>query len=281
VADGTLLWTVFPALLAAIAAFIPAPHLQRVAVVVMENKEAATVIAGAPWLRAAGERGARATRLNGETHPSLPNYLALLTGSTHGVRDDDTHRRVPGPSLVDQLEARGVSWRAYMEGLPRACADPSAVTFGRYAKKHNPFYFVAAVLDHPAVCRKVVPLTQLAGDERRGLPRFVWITPDLCNDMHDCSVETGDRWLAQTMPALLHALGPRGALIVTFDEGTSNERGGGRIATVVLGGAARPGAVDARLFDHRAILATVEDALGLGRLPTTRSSPALGSLLKR
>jgi hypothetical protein len=273
-------WTVFPALLAAIAAFLPAPHLQRVAVVVMENKEAAAVLAGAPWLRGASARGARATRLNGETHPSLPNYLTLLTGTTHGIRDDYTNRRVPGPSLVDQLEAHGVSWRAYMEGLPRPCADPSAATFGRYAKKHNPFYFVSAVLDHPAVCRKVVPLTHLAGDERRGLPRFVWITPDLCNDMHDCSVQTGDLWLARTMPALVRALGPRGALIVTFDEGTSNERGGGRIATIVLGGGARSGAIDARLLDHRAILATIEDALRLGRLGTTAGVPTLSSLLK-
>jgi hypothetical protein len=272
---------VFAALLAVIAAAVPVPHLQHVAVVVLENKEAPAVMRDAPWLRAAAGRGARATRLNGETHPSLPNYLALLTGSTHGVRDDNTNRRVPGPSLVDQLQARRVSWRAYMEGLPAPCADPSAVTFGRYAKKHNPFYFVSSVLDHPAVCRKVVPFTQLARDERGGLPRFVWITPDLCNDMHDCPVSTGDRWLAREMPPLLRALGPRGALIITFDEGTTNVGGGGRIATVVLGGAARRGAVDARLLDHRAILATIEDALGVGRLPATRSSPALGSLLKR
>jgi hypothetical protein len=272
---------VFAALLAVIAAAVPAPHLQRVAVVVMENKEAATVLKDAPWLRTTGTRGARATRLNGETHPSLPNYLALLTGSTHGVGDDNTNRRVPGPSLVDQLEAKRVGWRAYMEGLPSPCADPSVVSFGRYAKKHNPFYFVNAVLDHPAACRKVVPLTQLARDEARGLPRFVWITPDMCNDMHDCPVSTGDRWLARTMPPLIRALGPRGALIVTFDEGTSNERGGGRIATIVTGGAARRGAVDARLLDHRAVLATIEDTLGLGRLPTTRASPVLGSLLKR
>jgi hypothetical protein len=270
----------FSALLAVIAAALPVPHLQHVAVVVLENKEAPTVLRDAPWLRGASASGARASRLDGETHPSLPNYLALLTGSTHGVRDDNTNRSVSGPSLVDQLQARRVSWRAYMEGLPSPCASPSAVTIGRYAKKHNPFYFVSAVLDHPAVCRKVVPFTQLARDERSGLPRFVWITPDLCNDMHDCPVSTGDRWLARNMPPLLSALGPRGALIVTFDEGTSSQGGGGRIATIVLGGAARRGAVDAQLLDHRAILATIEDSLGLGRLATTRGSPALGSLLK-
>lgn len=271
----------FAALLAVIAAAVPVPHLQRVAVVVLENQEAPAVMQAAPWLRSASGTGARATRLHGESHPSLPNYLALLTGSTHGVHDDGTDRRVAGPSLAGQLEARHVSWRAYMEGLPRPCADPSASTIGRYAKKHNPFYFVDAVLDHPAACRKVVPLTQLAGDERRGLPRFVWITPDLCNDMHDCSVAHGDAWLARTMPPLLRALGPRGALIITFDEGTSGEGGGGRIATIVLGPAARRGAVDPVILDHRATLATVQDALGLGRLSTTRSAPTLGSLLTR
>ncbi len=271
-----MLAVVLAAAIAAMTAVVPVPHLKHAAVIVMENEEAPAVLQQAPWLRGAARRGARATHVDAAAHPSLPNYLNLISGSTQGVSDDDTSRSVRARSLVDQLRARHVGWRAYMEGMPRPCYQ--GAESGRYAKKHNPFLVLRT---SAATCAHVVPATRLARDERRGLPRFVWLTPDLCHDMHDCPVATGDRYLARTVPPLLRALGPRGALIVTFDEGSSDEGGGGRVLTLVLGGAARRGALDPRPLDHRAVLATVEDALGLGRLPATANAPTLGALLKR
>ena len=94
----------------------------------------------------------------------------------------------------------------------------------------------------------MVALSELGADERSGaLPRFVWITPNLCHDMHDCSPATGDHFLAGLVPGLLRALGPRGVLFLTWDEGSSDEgccrlAAGGHVVTIVAGAGARPGA---------------------------------------
>jgi hypothetical protein len=96
---------------------------------------------------------------------------------------------------------------------------------GEYAKKHNPFVYYTRVVTNRSWCARVVPLTELSADERaRALPRFVWITPNLCNDMHDCSVSVGDRFLSSLVPPLLRSLGPRGVLFITWAP-----RGGARL----------------------------------------------------
>src|SRR5204863_5432334 len=174
---------------------------------------------------------------------SLPNYLALLAGSTFGIDENCTDCTFAAPNLVDELERARISWRAYMESMPAPCF--TGATEGAYAKKHNPFVYFRSILDDPRRCAKVVPLTRLADDVRaRQLPRFVWITPDLCHDMHDCDVVTGDRFLAGLLPGLVRSLGPRGVLFLTWDEGATDfgccgAPGGGRIATIVAGAAAR------------------------------------------
>jgi hypothetical protein len=254
-----------------------------VAVVVLENHAPADVLRSG-WLARAARHGGQATSAFGETHPSLGNYLALLSGSTLGVSDDDVSRGpFAAPTVVGQFTRRHVSWRAYLNGMPTPCfgrTDDQDVT-GRYAKRHNPFLLFTEVTAHPGLCAKhVVPGGRLRPDLTRGLPRFVWITPDLCQDMHDCPVSTGERWMAHTLPALIRALGPHGVLFVTADEGTDDEHGGGRIPLVALGRGVRPGSVLRRVVDHRALLATVQDILGLGRLPTTRGAATLGALLR-
>jgi hypothetical protein len=118
----------------------------------------------------------------------------------------------------------------------------------------------------------MLPFGQLAADLKAGrLPTYVFISPNLCNDMHDCGVATGDRFLARRVPILLRALGPQGYLVLTWDEGTT-DRGccggsaGGRIATAVAGPLVRRGARAARPLDHYGVLRTIEDTLGLPRL---------------
>src|SRR4029077_11367088 len=97
-------------------------------------------------------------------------------------------------------------------------------------------------------------------DERAGtLPVFVWITPDLCHDMHDCAPATGDRFLSSLVPPLLHALGPRGLLILTWDEGSTDDgccrlASGGHIATILAGGLARRGGQLHAPADHYSTL---------------------------
>ncbi len=126
-----------------------------------------------------------ATHYYAISHPSLPNYLAIIGGSTFGIRSDCTSCRASGPSLPQQLGEAGVDWRAYMQGMPRSCY--LGVYSGLYAKKHNPFYYFPAIVSDPASCNRVVPGGRIWADLHSGsLPSFGWITPDLCNDAHDC-----------------------------------------------------------------------------------------------
>ena len=121
-------------------------------------------------------------------------------------------------------------------------------------------------------CTKVVPMTQLAPDERaHSLPTFIWITPNLCHDMHNCDLISGDQFLSKLVPPLLRALGSRGLLIVTWDEGSSDEgcchlAAGGHIVTILAGPLARAGAKMRTPADHYSTLQAIEDLLRLPRL---------------
>src|SRR5436305_9510289 len=157
-----------------------------------------------------------------------------------------------------------------MEDLPHACFKASGAR--GYAKKHDPFVYYRGIARSRALCRNVVPLHRLAGDEALGrLPRFSWITPNVCHDMHDCSIAAGDRFLARTVPLLLQALGPRGLLILTWDEGSSDSgccrfASGGHVVTILAGPLARDGARLQTATDHYSVLQTIEDLLGVRRL---------------
>ena len=179
---------------------LPRASHSHVIVIVMENAEYGEVIgsAAAPYANRLAQRYGLATNSYAVAHPSLPNYLALTSGSTHGVSSDCTGCAVSGPSIVEQLEARGISWRAYLEGVPGPCFRGAGA--GGYAKKHNPFIYYRSVASSPARCSRLVGFTRLAADLRAGsLPDYAWITPNLCDDGHDCGVAAGDRFLARTV----------------------------------------------------------------------------------
>ena len=262
---------------------LPASASSHVAVIVMENKEAADVVGGSssPYVTGLAHHYATATRSYAIRHPSLPNYLALTSGSTQGITTDCTDCHVAARSIVDQLEAASLTWKAYMEDLPAPCSRvPYA---GRYAKKHDPFMYYDTVVRNSQRCRKVVPFDQLASDLRRGtLPRFSFISPNLCNDTHDCDVAAGDRFLAGLIPRLLREIGPHGFVILTWDEGTTDagccgEAHGGRIATIVAGPEIRRHATRRSPVDHYGVLRTIEQALGLPLLGGA-TRPRNGSL---
>jgi hypothetical protein len=255
----------------------PAPHravaASHVFVIVMENKEYGDVIgsSSAPYVNSLARRYTSATGFFGVRHPSLPNYLALTAGTTFGVDSDCTDCQQDGDSLVDQLEAAGVSWKAYMGGMPSACFKDAAS--GEYAKKHDPFMYYRRVADDPSRCTKVVPERQLAADVRAGrLPTFAFLSPGLCDDTHDCAVRQGDQYLARVVPALLRELGSRGYLVLTWDEGNS-DRGccgglasGGQIPTVIAGRGVKRGATLPGPYTHYSTLRLIEDSLRLPRL---------------
>jgi phosphatidylinositol-3-phosphatase len=264
-------------------AALPRSSASHVVVIVMENAEYGEVIGSiaAPYANSLARRYALATNSFAITHPSLPNYLALTSGSTQGITSDCTDCQAPGPSIVDQLEAAGISWGAYLEDMPSPCFRGAGA--GGYAKKHNPFIYYKGVAGSARRCHRLVGFTQLAAALRSGtLPSYVWISPNLCDDGHDCGVAAGDHFLARTVPALLRELGPHGFLLLTWDEGVSN-RGccavahGGHIATILAGPDVRPGARGQAPVDHYGALATIEHALGLPPLAGA-ADPRSGSL---
>jgi hypothetical protein len=254
----------------------PASATPRIAVVVMENKEYARIAGSpdAPYLNGLARKYASATSYYAVSHPSLPNYLALIGGDTFGIASDCTSCHVHAPNLAVQLQDKHVSWKAYMEGMPLPCfTGPSA---GRYAKKHNPFVYFDDVVSSPAVCANVVPLNTI---DYNALPDFVWVTPDLCNDTHDCSIATGDRYLSNLVPKLLRGLGPRGVVVITYDEGSTGAHGGGHVFTVLAGPGVRPGRY-AETFDHYSLLRTIEETFALPPLAKASSAPSMSALLR-
>jgi hypothetical protein len=238
------------------------PAFGHVVVVVLENKARDEVLGNrdAPGFNAFARRGAVLGGYRGVTHPSLPNYLALVSGSTRGITSNCTTCTVGGRSLADTIAAAGLTWKTYAEGLPRP--GWTGASSGRYAKRHVPFLYFRRVLAKPASLRRVVPLSRLSRDlASRRLPAFSLVVPDLCHDMHDCSVATGDAWLRRFLPRLLKV--QKTAVFVVFDESDSSDPG---VPALALGPLVRPGSHFRPAMSHYGLLRTIEDGLGLPRL---------------
>ena len=256
------------------------PAFRHVVLAVFENHEA-TEIAGspnAPTFNALARRYATLTSYDAVAHPSLPNYLALVSGSTQGITSDCTECIVRGRSLADTLAAAGKTWKTYAEDLPYPGFTGGSA--GRYAKKHDPFLYFRDVVDSRARRNRVVPFTQLGRDlARHRLPDFSLVIPNLCNDMHDCSVATGDAWLKAHIVPLLRSPELRGGVVfVVFDEGASDTGGGGRIEALALGPTVRRGSRFTKPTNHYGLLRTIEDAWKLPRLGHSRTGTPIGGI---
>lgn len=250
-----------------------APSKQsRFVVIVLENRELGEAIGGqsASYLNALAARGSLAVDYHAIAHPSLPNYIALIAGDPLGIESDCTDCQAHGTTVVDQLEGAHVSWGAYMEDMPYPCF--SGASSGGYAKKHDPFMYFSQIASNAKRCGRVMPLARLAIDLRRSrLPRFVWITPNLCDDGHDCPVSSVNRFLARLTPYLLRSLGPHGVLALVWDEGSSESgccggADGGRVALLLSGPSVRSGYRLTTSADHYSLLALIEDSFRVSRL---------------
>jgi len=255
------------------------PAFSHVVVVVFENKEAGDVMGSsqAPTFTRLARTYATLSDYQAVTHPSLPNYLALVSGSTQGVSDDCTDCLVGGRSLADTLGAARRTWKTYAEDLPSAGFTGGSA--GDYAKKHDPLLYFRSVLARTADRNRVVPLTQLSRDLAQGaLPDFSLVVPNECHDMHDCSVATGDAWLRGFLPPLLRSPQMRaGVVFIVFDEGSSDQGGGGHVAALAVGPMVRPGSRFTAPTSHYGLLRTIEQAWRLPYLGSSASaSPITG-----
>lgn len=269
----------------------PVPRFSHVIIVIGENKEFGEVVGNRkmPNFNAWAVQYALLTRYYAIGHPSLPNYLALLSGDSFGIRSDCLDCLVRARSLPDLLEAAGRSWKAYVEGLPSAGFLGSFS--GRYAMKHNPFVYFDAIRRDPArLNRSVVPLTQLAGDlEKNELPDYSFIVPDMCDSSHDCRVEVMDAWLGRVVGSILHspAFDAESLLVLTFDEGTTDQAccgrsplaRGGNIPTVLISPLVKAGYRDPTPYSHYSLLKTILRSWGLDDLGHT-SDPGVGLILE-
>jgi phosphatidylinositol-3-phosphatase len=179
---------------------------------------------------------------------------------------------VAGDSIFGQLDRAGLAWRAYEESMPRNC-DPSLG--GSYAVKHNPAAYFTAI--RTSCASDDVPLAgNLARDISAGtLPSFAFVTPNLCDDTHDCAIRSGDNWLAMWVPKLLDGPNYRAGntlVVLTWDEGAASSN---RIPTIVVAPSVAPGTAAAQRFDHYSLLRTTEDVLGLGHLGAAASAPSM------
>jgi len=252
------------------------PNFTHVIILIFENREFGFVIGNAQmpnFNRWAGEY-TLLTQYYAITHPSLPNYIALMGGDTFGIDRTCSDCFVNAPSLPDQIEASERTWKGYFEDMPRPCYVGDTDI---YVQKHNPFiYFDPIRLDEERCPRSVVPLTDLETDLAYGsLPDFVFIVPNQCNNAHDCDLPIADTWLGYWVPKLMAALDPKAdtepyLIVLTWDEGQGNHsccglpaEAGGRVATVLISPIAENGFQDDTPYTHYSLLKTIEEAWGL------------------
>jgi hypothetical protein len=235
----------------------------------MENHSYTQIIGSpeAPYINALAGQCGLATSFFAETHPSLPNYLAMTSGSTHGVTGDaNPPANVQGgPSIFSQLNG---DWRVLAEDMPIPCAPFDR---GSYVAHHNPAVYYSDLATQCAT--RDLPL--------RGPPdlsaRFTFITPNNCHNMHSCSgvsaVREGDTWLSQFIPTLLASpqyQAGKTAIFLTWDEDDYNSTNGNDIPTLIIAPSTPPGTQSPTHYDHYAMLRTTEEMLGL---PTDQLGP--------
>jgi hypothetical protein len=262
------------------------PDFAHVYLLVLENHESNSVVgsSNAPYLNELIAKYGLATNYTAVSHPSQPNYIALFSGATQGVADDGVHD-LSGKNLADQLEARAKTWNVFAQDYPGGCFTGSASkgggegigAAGSYARKHDPAISFTDIASSPSRCSRI---SGLAGFDPAASD-FELIVPNDCNDMHSCSVATGDAFLKAFVPKITGSPAfANSVLFITFDEGTTDIGGGGRVATVVVSPLTRAGSTSGTAYNHYSILRTIEDAWGLGCLGQSCSAGNLGAFFK-
>ncbi|HVU49277.1 MAG TPA: alkaline phosphatase family protein [Polyangia bacterium] len=268
----------------------PAAWKGTVFTIVMENKSYGDIIGSpsAPYLNQLVKTSAVAAGYHDSyVHPSEPNYIWMVAGENFGILDDadpNASNVITSEShLVDQLERAGLTWKSYQESMGAPCGLTS---HGTYAAKHDPFVYFADVngwdgskFAPGARCTEhVVDYSQLAVDLASGqVPDYVFITPNLQNDMHDGSIATGDACLAAQVPKLLasDAFKNGGALFILWDEGSSQSDDPPFIA---VSPNAKPGFVSQTTYDTSSFLLTVQSMLGVEALPCAAQPGAVSAM---
>lgn len=219
----------------------------------------------APYLNSLAHTCGLATNDYAVAHPSLPNYLALTSGSTQGIHDDyePSAHRLGVASIFSELRT---NWRVYAQSMPTVC---DRVTSGLYAARHNPAVYYTNLNN---CARNDVPLTRSLDLSKA----FTMIVPDVCNDMHSCSVSTGDAFLKDYVKRVVASPEYRARRVVLFITVDENTRGAtNRVATIVVAPSVPHGLRVATYFTHYSLLGTTEALLHLPLLGDARHASSL------
>jgi len=256
--------------------------------IVFENESKTDVLdpSKAPFFTELSTKYGLASDYTSATHPSLPNYIMMTSGSLNGIiNDNDPNANVPlatHENLAYQLDAKGVKWRAYMESMGAPCKMESE---GLYSAHHDPFLYYTDVTKSGTCAEHVVDFDEnFDADLAAGTYKYMWITPNMCNDMHNCAASVSDKWLEGVVTKIMasDAYKNGGAIFITFDEGSSRAPGAGAsLPTIVVSpNLLNTPIIVATALDHRSYLATVEDIFDLGRISTTETATPMSEFFK-
>jgi phospholipase C len=252
---------------------------KHVVLIVMENKTYGQVIgnAAAPYLTSLANLCASATKYAVAGSPSRPNYIAMTSGGVQGCNGSDADPpscQTTANNIFRQLINHGLTTKSYIESMTSKCQYASS---GLYATKHNPWPYYIGPNDQARCQQFDIPLGSTTSGalvdniNHSNLPTFAYIVPNLCNDTHDCSVATGDAWLASMLSRIL--AGPNytagnTAVIVAYDEYTN-------LPNVWIAPSVKAGARFTGAMSHNGLLRTIEEMLGLPLLGKAATAPSM------
>jgi phosphatidylinositol-3-phosphatase len=256
----------------------------------MENKNVGSIFGNrenAPYENELADKCGAATNYSALMHGSLPNYIAATSGDTWGIDRNKPPAAYPltAQSIYSQLTAAGKTWREYEESAPGNCPQDG---FGLYKVEHDPVTYYTSIAGDCG--RWDEPLGTTGGgnlvSDLNGntLPSFAFITPNLCDDTHNCHIGAGDDWLRTWVPLLTASPAYRAgrtAIFITWDESDPFTY---RVALIAISPSTRPGTQASDPFNHYSLLKTTEQMLGLGLLghagdPTTATMATPFNLL--
>jgi acid phosphatase len=239
------------------------PSFDHIFVIVMENKSFNDLIgnSSAPYLNSLAQSNGLAANYFALTHPSLPNYLMMTAGDNYGDTTDCDACWLSAPNIaVDRVETSGRTWKAYYESMTSNCQTSDSSLYNHLV---NPWVYYNDIRTNPTECNRVVPYANLSTDLAAAAttPNFAWIGPNMCDNMHDCSIATGDTWLANNVPTILNSPAfttQRSLLVITWDE--DNYDMNNQVPAILIGSGVTPGYRSTIASNHYSLLKTIETA---------------------
>lgn len=263
---------------ARVAAFAaPGRPVTKLLVVMVENHSFEQMRTRMPYTAALAHEFGYATDFRGVEYPSLPNYLAITSGSTHGITDDGSPSDHPlsGPSVFGEAIAQGRTAEVYADGMPTNCAAENGGS--DYAVKHNPWVYYQ---EEQELCRTGdVPATRLAVAARKGeLPNAGMVVPNMCHDAHDCDLSVADDWIRTELTHVFAGTDWKsGHLAVVITADTDDRKNDNRILTVVIHPSQRGNVVGQRL-DHYSLSRLYSDVVHATPLNRAASAASMSDM---